>query len=50
VNSNETIVGVDGSEAGRAALRWAAAEAARMNRPLAVISAYERRLLGERYD
>jgi nucleotide-binding universal stress UspA family protein len=41
VNSNETIVGVDGSEAGRAALRWAAAEAARMNRPLAVISAYE---------
>lgn len=41
INPGATVVGVDGSEASRIALRWAADEAARRNHPMAIITAYE---------
>jgi nucleotide-binding universal stress UspA family protein len=41
ISPGATVVGVDGSEGGRIALRWATDEAARRHHPMAVISAYE---------
>lgn len=38
---NKVIVGVDGSEGSRAALRWAAAEADRWDAPLVAVWAWE---------
>ncbi len=33
------VVGIDGSDASREAVRWAAAEAARWDRPLRIVTA-----------
>jgi nucleotide-binding universal stress UspA family protein len=40
MNRNDVVVGVDGSAPGRAALRWAAVEAARRGAALRVVHAY----------
>ena len=42
------VVGVDGSVESRAALRWAAEEAGRREAELAVVHAYEWRVIGDR--
>ncbi|MEU8611553.1 universal stress protein, partial [Actinoplanes sp. NPDC048791] len=37
----DVVVGIDGSEQSRAALRWAAAEARRHDAPLRIVTAFE---------
>jgi nucleotide-binding universal stress UspA family protein len=48
VSTSRVIVGVDGSEPSRAALRWAAQDAARRGAELVVVHAYDWRVVGAR--
>src|SRR5512142_1423407 len=49
MRTTDIVVGIDGSRSGRAALRWAAAEAGRRSAALRVIFACEWRWLGSRF-